>query len=134
MMLALKSRPQIAAKVGNPAGLLCRRIWYSVGKSGVLGITEYRQGRPLMIHTNLLNFLSEPGRRTLNVLNYKLVQLLSTTKVLLEVQLQVHSVLEVQLQVHSVLGKCTKVHSEYFQNVLKYNQEYISITEQFFVP
>ena len=48
MMLALKSGPQIAAKVGNPAGLLCQRIWYSVGKSGVLGITEYRQGRPLM--------------------------------------------------------------------------------------
>ena len=47
MMLALKSGPQIAEKVGNPAGLLCRRIWYSVGKSGVLGITEYRQGRPL---------------------------------------------------------------------------------------
>ena len=47
MMLALKSSPQIAAKVGNPAGFLCRRIWYSVGKSGVLGITEYRQGRPL---------------------------------------------------------------------------------------
>ena len=47
MMLALKSGPQIAAKVGNPAGLLCRRIWYSVVKSGVLGITEYRQGRPL---------------------------------------------------------------------------------------
>ena len=46
MMLALKSGPQIAAKVGNPAGLLCRRIWYSVGKSWVLGITEYRQGRP----------------------------------------------------------------------------------------
>ena len=42
MMLAPKSGPQIAAKVGNPAGLLCRRIWYSVGKSGVLGITEYR--------------------------------------------------------------------------------------------
>ena len=48
MMLALKSGPQITAKVGNPAGLLCRRIWYSVGKSGVLGITEYRQGRPLL--------------------------------------------------------------------------------------
>ena len=47
MMLALKSGPQIAAKVGNPAGLLCLRIWYSVGKSGVFGITEYRQGRPL---------------------------------------------------------------------------------------
>ena len=30
----VKSGPQIAAKVGNPAGLLCRRIWYSVGKSG----------------------------------------------------------------------------------------------------
>ena len=49
MMLGLKSGPQIAAKVGNPAGLLCQRIWYSVGKSGVLGITEYRQGRPLYI-------------------------------------------------------------------------------------
>ena len=48
MMLALKSGPQIAAKVGNPAGLLCQGIWYSVGKSGVLGITEYRQGRPLI--------------------------------------------------------------------------------------
>ena len=47
MILALTSGPQIAAKVGNPAGLLCQRIWYSVGKSGVLGITEYRQGRPL---------------------------------------------------------------------------------------
>ena len=52
MMLALKSGPQIAAKVGNPAGLLCRRIWYSVGKSGVLGITEYRQGRPLLSLTH----------------------------------------------------------------------------------
>ena len=48
MMLAIKAGPQIAAKVGNRAGLLCRRIWYSVGKSGVLGITEYRQGRPLL--------------------------------------------------------------------------------------
>ena len=47
MPLAVKSDPQIAAKTGNPAGLLFRRIWYSVGKSGVLGITEYRQGRPL---------------------------------------------------------------------------------------
>ena len=53
MMLALKSGPQIAAKVGNPAGLLCQRIWYSVGKSGVLGITEYRQGRPLRYDINL---------------------------------------------------------------------------------
>ena len=44
-----KIGPQIAAKVGNPAGLLCRRIWYSVGKSWVLGITEYRQGRPLIL-------------------------------------------------------------------------------------
>ena len=52
MMLALKSGPQIAAKVCNPAGLLCRRIWYSVVKSGVLGITEYRQGRPLISHMN----------------------------------------------------------------------------------
>ena len=48
MMLALKLCPQIAVKTGNLAGLLFRRIWYSVGKSGVLGITEYRQGRPLM--------------------------------------------------------------------------------------
>ena len=43
-MLALKPGPQIAAKTGNPAGLLLRRIWYYVGKSGILGITEYRQG------------------------------------------------------------------------------------------
>ena len=48
MMLGLKSGPQIGAKTGNPAGLLFRRIWYSVWKSGVLGITEYRQGRPLI--------------------------------------------------------------------------------------
>ena len=48
MMLGLKSGPQIAAKTGIPAGLLFRRIWYSVWKSGVLGITEYRQGRPLL--------------------------------------------------------------------------------------
>ena len=48
MTLGLKSGPQIAAKTGIPAGLLFRRIWYSVWKSGVLGITEYRQGRPLM--------------------------------------------------------------------------------------
>ena len=47
MVLALKSGPQIATETGNPAGLLFRRIWYSVAKSGVLGITEYRQGRPL---------------------------------------------------------------------------------------
>ena len=46
-MLGLKSGPKIAAKTGIPAGLLFRRIWYSVWKSGVLGITEYRQGRPL---------------------------------------------------------------------------------------
>ena len=39
-------------KTGNPAGLLFRRIWYSVGKSGVLGITEYRQGRPLVCKIN----------------------------------------------------------------------------------
>ena len=50
MMLTLIPGPQIAAKIGNPAGILCRRIWYSVGKSGVLGIMEYRQGRPLMVH------------------------------------------------------------------------------------
>ena len=55
MMLALKSGPQITAKVGNPAGLLCQRIWYSVGKSGVLGITEYRQGRPLIWDCNWKN-------------------------------------------------------------------------------
>ena len=53
MRLALKTGPQIAAKIGNPAGLLCRRIWYSAGKSGVLGITEYRQGRPLVMLLNL---------------------------------------------------------------------------------
>ena len=47
MMLALKPGPQISLKTGNPAGLLFRRIWYSVWKSGVLGITEYRQGRPM---------------------------------------------------------------------------------------
>ena len=47
MMLALKSGPKIAGKTGNPAGLLFRRIWYSVGKSAVLGITEYRQGQPM---------------------------------------------------------------------------------------
>ena len=47
MVLGLKPSTKIAAKTGNPAGLLFRRIWYSVGKSGVLGITEYRQGRPL---------------------------------------------------------------------------------------
>ena len=47
MVLDLKSGPQIAEKTGSPAGLLLRKIWYSVWKSGVLGITEYRQGRPL---------------------------------------------------------------------------------------
>ena len=52
MVLAVKSGPQIAAKMGKLAGLLFRRIWYSVGKSGVLGITEYRQGRPL--HTSMV--------------------------------------------------------------------------------
>ena len=49
MIQTLKSGLQIAAKTGNPVGLLLRRIWYSVGRSGVLGITEYRQGRPLRI-------------------------------------------------------------------------------------
>ena len=48
MVLALNPGPQFAAITGNPAGLLFWRIWYSVGKSGVLGITEYRQGRPLI--------------------------------------------------------------------------------------
>ena len=70
MMLALKSGPQSVAKLGNPAGLLCRRIWYSVGKSGVLGIAEYRQGRPLQKdklfsnpwHTHLCeNWCNEQG-------------------------------------------------------------------------
>ena len=55
MMLGLKSGPQIAAKTGIPAGLLFRRIWYSVWKSGVLGITEYRQGRPLVLHKYIYN-------------------------------------------------------------------------------
>ena len=49
MMLTLKSGPEIVGKTGNPAGLLFRQIWYSVWKSGVLGITEYRQGRPLLL-------------------------------------------------------------------------------------
>ncbi len=40
MGLALKYGPQITAKNGDPAGLLFQRIWSSVGKSGVLGITE----------------------------------------------------------------------------------------------
>ncbi len=70
MMLAIKAGPQIAAKVGNPAGLLSRRIWYSVGKSGVLGITEYRQGRPL-----LLQYADDTGAivqfaDTINILSY----------------------------------------------------------------
>ena len=56
MMLGLKSGPQIAEKTGIPAGLLCRRIWYPVWKSGVLGITEYRQGRPL---TNVRDIKNE---------------------------------------------------------------------------
>ena len=47
MVLALNPGPQFAAITSNPAGLLFWRIGYSVGKSGVLGITEYRQGRPL---------------------------------------------------------------------------------------
>ena len=66
MMLAIKSGPQIAAKVGNPAGLLCRRIWYSVRKYGVLGITEYRQGRPLL---NLSFFPAQFTDYTLDVSN-----------------------------------------------------------------
>ena len=43
-----KTRFPNCGKNGNLAGLLFRRIWYSVGKSGVLGITEYCQGRPLI--------------------------------------------------------------------------------------
>ena len=34
MMLALKSGPQIAAKVANPAVITVPGIWYSVGKLG----------------------------------------------------------------------------------------------------
>ena len=60
---ALKSGPQIATKTGNPAGLLLRRIWYSLGKSGVLGITEYRQDRPLFsIQHNMIAQTSELKR------------------------------------------------------------------------
>ena len=56
---------------------------------------------------------SEPGRSTLNVLNYKYKYLPS----------------------RKYLSTSTLLFGEmYFQNVLKYNQEYISITEQFFVP
>ena len=58
MVLALKPGTKIAAKTGNPAGLLFRRIWYSVGKSGVLGITEYRQGRPLVYFCKLIRTYS----------------------------------------------------------------------------
>ena len=59
----LKSGPQIATKTGNPAGLLLRRIWYSLGKSGVLGITEYRQDRPLFsIQHNMIAQTSELKR------------------------------------------------------------------------
>ena len=75
MMLALKSGPQIAAKVGNPAGLLCRRIWYSVGKSGVLGITEYRQGRPL-IGDVLYNYMAYADDITIFSTNAKGLQCL----------------------------------------------------------
>ena len=64
MVLALKPGTKIVAKTGNPAGLLFRRIWYSVGKSGVLGITEYRQGRPLnttSLHCIGQGYTSIPG-------------------------------------------------------------------------
>ena len=54
MVLALNPGPQFAAITGNPAGLLSWRIWYSVGKSGVLGITEYRQGRPLNLMREIM--------------------------------------------------------------------------------
>ena len=59
MMLGLKSGPQIAGKTGIPAGLLFRRIWYSVWKSGVLGITEYRQGRPLILNACIIAYVYE---------------------------------------------------------------------------
>ena len=70
MVLALNPGPQFVAITGNPAGLLFWRIWYSVGKSGVLGITEYRQGRPLvrfleyysiMIHSKFHSILPKNG-------------------------------------------------------------------------
>ena len=61
-MLALKSGPQIAAKVGNPAGLLCRRIWYSVGKSGVLGIVGLLQTVHSWANAGVL-FGARVGRR-----------------------------------------------------------------------
>ena len=64
MMLGLKLGPQIAAKTGIPAGLLFRRIWYSVWKSRVLGITEYRQGRPLeMCRKARLRWFGHMNRR-----------------------------------------------------------------------
>ena len=51
MMPGLKSGPKIVAKTGIPAGLLFRRIWYPVWKSGGLGIMEYHHGRPLHLKT-----------------------------------------------------------------------------------
>ena len=68
MVLALKPGTKIAAKTGNPAGLLFRRIWYSVGKSGVLGITEYRQGRPLHVMDS-----KEIYRYNLTIMKYRLL-------------------------------------------------------------
>ena len=67
MMLGLKSGPQIAAKTGIPAGLLFRRIWYSVWKSGVLGITEYRQGRPLLCDDYDTSFQPRPKKLVLDI-------------------------------------------------------------------
>ena len=59
------------------------------------------------------NCTAEPGRSTLNVLNYKYKYFPS----------------------RKYLSTSTLLFGEmYFQNVLKYNQEYISITEQFFLP
>ena len=63
---------------------------------------------------------AEPGRSTLNVLNYKYKyfpsrKYLSASTLLFG---------EMYLSTFRVLSKCT----------LKYNQEYISITEQFCVP
>ena len=65
--------------------------------------------------------LEEPGRSTLNVLNHKYKyfppqKYLSTSTF------------------HFGEMYLSTVHSEYFQNVLKYNQEYILIPSNFLYP
>ena len=70
---------------------------------------------------NRVVYYSEPGRSTFNVLNYKYKyfpprKYLSTSTFLFG---------EMYLSTFRVLSKCT---------FKKYNQEYISITEQLFVP